>query len=146
MSEEDSDNDSEDERKEVMEDSFDVSDIPQAFSHFTYRYSKRWLLVCDLQGVLSTNPPLFELTDPVIHFMSRRKQKHVFGRTDRGWDGRDDLFRTHQCSSLCRMINQKWVRRLGDDERLSHIAGLDKPVRTSERLKRKRKRKMSCDV
>merc|ERR1712203_573358 len=27
------------------------SDIPQAFSHFTYRHTNRKCLVCDLQGV-----------------------------------------------------------------------------------------------
>ncbi|KAJ1482862.1 hypothetical protein T484DRAFT_1802619 [Baffinella frigidus] len=47
-------------------------DIPQAFSHFTYIYTKRKKLVCDLQGVLNEacTPPLFELTDPVIHYKS----------------------------------------------------------------------------
>ena len=32
----------------------DVADIPQAFSHFTYRITDEKKLVCDLQGVLTT--------------------------------------------------------------------------------------------
>lgn len=48
---------------------FSVEDIPQAFSCFSHKYSKRKYLVCDLQGVLdqTRSPPCFELTDPVIH-------------------------------------------------------------------------------
>lgn len=48
----------------------DTDDIPQAFSHFTYRFTKRRLLVCDLQGVLTqsaSGQASFEFTDPVIH-------------------------------------------------------------------------------
>ena len=52
-----------------------ASEIPQAFSHFTYRQTCRRMLVCDLQGVLTAarppaSPPVFELTDPVIHYRS----------------------------------------------------------------------------
>ena len=48
-------------------------EIIQAFSHFTYVFTRRKMLVCDLQGVLdvSCSPPCFELTDPVIHYTSR---------------------------------------------------------------------------
>jgi Mg-chelatase subunit ChlD len=104
-------------------------DIPQAFSHFTYRYTKRKLLVCDLQGVLSeTIPPLFELTDPVIHFLSRHGKKNTFGRTDRGRSGRNDFFRTHKCSPLCRMLMRRHVRRVGSEQRSSHFEGLEENV------------------
>jgi len=48
-------------------------EIPQAFSCFTFFFTQRRMLVCDLQGVLDTSqsPPLFEFTDPVIHYKSR---------------------------------------------------------------------------
>lgn len=67
-----SDEDAEADDEEETEP-FSIADIPQAFSHFTYRYTKHKLLV------LSTSPPLFELTDPVIHFMEKRVW------TDRPW-------------------------------------------------------------
>jgi len=66
-----SDDDDEENDGEQDGESICLADIPQAFSHFTYRYTKRKLLVCDLQGVLSGTSPLLELTDPVIHFRSR---------------------------------------------------------------------------
>ena len=52
--------------------SFTTADIPQAFSCFSYRFSARKFLVCDLQGVLdeTSSPMCFELTDPVIHYRS----------------------------------------------------------------------------
>ena len=52
--------------------SFTTADIPQAFSCFSYRFSARKYLVCDLQGVLDgrSSPMCFELTDPVIHYRS----------------------------------------------------------------------------
>ena len=128
-SDEESEEDSEDKCDEQENgESFCVTDIPQAFSHFTYRYTRRKLLVCDLQGVLSTSPPLFELTDPVIHFISHRKRTNIFGRTDRGWKGRNDFFRTHKCSPLCDMINHRWVRKVGDQQRSSHTAGLEERI------------------
>jgi hypothetical protein len=88
------------------------ADIPQAFSHFTYRYTKRTQLVCDLQGVFDSAvvPPTFKFTDPVIHYTSSSGKKNVFGRTDRGKNGTHDFFKTHKCSELCRMLNRKWVR------------------------------------
>ena len=128
IAESDEDDSEDEDVEEEAEEVFSIEDIPQAFSHFTYRYSKRKLLVCDLQGVLSSSPPLFELTDPVIHFMSHRKKKNVFGRTDRGWKGRDDFFRTHKCSPLCRMLNRKWVRFFCNNQRASHLDGLENQV------------------
>lgn len=89
------------------------NDIPQsAFSHFTYRYTKRKLFVCDLQGVLTTAPSAtFQFTDPVIHYRSSAGRKHVFGRTDRGKKGISAFFQTHECSDLCKMLNKRWVKR-----------------------------------
>ena len=95
---------------------YQPADIPQAFSHFTHLYTGRRQLVCDLQGVLSFPPasgktPLFEFTDPVIHYVSRTGRKNVFGRTDRGKKGIHDFFKTHECTELCRMLDKKWVLR-----------------------------------
>eukprot|EP00241_Pyramimonas_parkeae_P004104 CAMPEP_0114246224 /NCGR_PEP_ID=MMETSP0058-20121206/12339_1 /TAXON_ID=36894 /ORGANISM="Pyramimonas parkeae, CCMP726" /LENGTH=673 /DNA_ID=CAMNT_0001359377 /DNA_START=223 /DNA_END=2241 /DNA_ORIENTATION=- len=87
-----------------------AEDIPQAFTHFTYRHSQRKMLVCDLQGVLDKNstPPLFELTDPVIHYRSYHGRKHVYGRTDQGLKGMHSFFKTHKCSELCRALRRTW--------------------------------------
>jgi hypothetical protein len=81
--------------------------VPQAFSHFTYFVSNRKVLVCDLQGVLdqSKTPPLFELTDPVIHYSSSKKKRGKYGRTDHGKKGINQFFVTHDCSALCRLLN-----------------------------------------
>ena len=89
---------------------FFVEDIPQAFSCFSYKYSKRKYLVCDLQGVLdqTRSPPCFELTDPVIHYRSTNNRKNVFGRTDRGQSGMDAFFKTHTCSELCHALGKVW--------------------------------------
>ena len=80
-------------------------DYPQAFSHFSYWHSNRKHLVCDLQGVLDTSrtPPVFELTDPVVHCKnsSREDQRHLYGRTDHGRKGMTNFFKTHICNNLC---------------------------------------------
>ena len=82
--------------------------------------------MCDLQGVLSDSlPPMFEFTDPVIHFRSHRGKANYFGRTDRGMDGVVDFFRTHKCGELCRMLNRRWVRKVEDQQRSSHLDGLE---------------------
>lgn len=56
------------------------SDYLQAFSHFTYKYTGRKLVVCDLQGVYNneTVPLMFELTDPAIHYLSGSGRRMVF--------------------------------------------------------------------
>ena len=82
----------------------------QAFSHFSYRYSRRKMLVCDLQGVLSNYPNdndragIFELTDPVIHYRSESGRSQVYGRTDLGKRGIQAFFSTHQCNDVCRLL------------------------------------------
>ena len=127
--EEDSEEDDDDSEVELgCDEKINIDDIPQAFSHFTYRHTHRRVLVCDLQGVLSESPPLFELTDPVIHFKSHRRRGKTFGRTDHGKDGIDDFFRTHDCGPLCRMLNRRWVRRVGAQQRSSHLDGLEEAV------------------
>ena len=115
--EEEEEEEGEDDEEGEIEPSYKIKecDIPQAFSHFTYRYSRRKSLVCDLQGVLSpatrSSPPAFEFTDPVIHYKSSTGRKHVFGRTDRGKKGMSDFFQTHDCGELCRMLNRRWVKK-----------------------------------
>eukprot|EP00798_Chlamydomonas_sp_ICE-L_P020461 gene20461-27250_t len=91
---------------------FTAGDIPQAFTHFTYACTSRKLMVCDLQGVLDTasRPPVFELTDPVIHYKSGRGRTKVFGRSDRGTAGMQQFFKTHECSELCHAVRRTWVR------------------------------------
>lgn len=91
------------------------SDYLQAFTHFTHRYTNKKVMVCDLQGVLNTEtiPPTFELTDPVIHYSSRRGRRMVFGRTDKGRKGMDLFFHTHKCSVICKHMqlsrkNKQW--------------------------------------
>lgn len=82
----------------------------QAFSHFSYRYTRRKMLVCDLQGVQSTSvvgedhEGVFELTDPVIHYRSASGRKQVYGRTDFGRKGIHKFFETHYCNDVCRLL------------------------------------------
>ncbi|CAN0552922.1 unnamed protein product, partial [Ectocarpus sp. 12 AP-2014] len=82
----------------------------QAFSHFSYRKSRRKMLVCDLQGVQSTSTihedraGVFELTDPVIHYRSTSGRRQVYGRTDLGKRGMRKFFGTHQCNDVCRLL------------------------------------------
>ena len=81
-------------------------EVPQAFSHFTYMWSKREKIVCDLQGVLDTSkkPPVFEFTDPVMHYFSKSGRNYVFGRTDQGQKGIDNFFKTHKCNNVCKAL------------------------------------------
>jgi len=109
--EEEDDDSSTDDAHEILRDDnhFEIEDIPQAFSCFTYRYSNRRLLVCDLQGIYNTlcSPPIFEMTDPVIHYKSARQRKNLFGRTDKGEEGIHNFYKTHKCSNLCRMVDPR---------------------------------------
>ena len=102
-----------------------ISDVPQAFSHFTYRHTGRKNLVCDLQGVFNkfASPPLFELTDPVIHYSSSRGRKMVNGRSDRGKKGMQQFFNSHKCNPLCNLL--KLGRKFQRDTKISVPAPLN---------------------
>jgi rRNA maturation protein Nop10 len=79
----------------------------QAFSHFTYLFTNRKVLVCDLQGSYNHEsiPPRFELTDPAIHYRSVKGRRMVYGRTDKGQQGVQMFFNTHRCSDICKLLN-----------------------------------------
>lgn len=79
-------------------------DVPQAFSHFTHRHTKRTMLVCDLQGELKVEEgvPVFKLTDPCIH---SNKPGKGYGKTDKGLKGMHDFFKTHHCNAVCRLLD-----------------------------------------
>lgn len=113
-------------------DVIDPSDYLQAFSHFSYRYTNKKLLVCDLQGIFNTDmvPPTIELTDPAIHYASTKGRRMVFGRTDKGKPGMNTFFRTHKCSKICKYLqlsakNKKWNRDWRDEsvQRTSNFQG-----------------------
>ena len=86
-------------------------DVPQAFTHWSHMITKRTLMVCDLQGVLSHSgpSPVFEFTDPCIH--SRRSKAKNYGRTDRGKGGMEAFFKTHQCNAMCELLGISASRR-----------------------------------
>ena len=78
----------------------------QAFSHFSYRNTRRKVLVCDLQGVQSTSAVGEDragVSDPVIHYRSKSRNQ-VYGRTDLGKKGMHRFFKTHQCNDVCRLL------------------------------------------
>lgn len=68
--------------------------VPQAFSHFTWTWSKGKLLICDIQGTES------EWTDPQIHTIDG----DGFGCGNRGLKGIYDFFDTHQCNEWCEKL------------------------------------------
>lgn len=82
----------------------DSADTLQCFSHYSYRCTKRRMIVCDLQGVHNTSENVFQLTDPVIHWSSSKGRVNVCGRTDHGKKGIKEFFKTHKCSDLCRRL------------------------------------------
>ena len=95
-----------------------ASDYLQAFTHFTYLFTNRKVMVCDLQGVYNTDmtPPTFELSDPAIHYASKRGREMVFGHTDKGKKGMQLFFNTHQCSEVCKIMklskrNKYWRKK-----------------------------------
>lgn len=82
-----------------------AEDVILAFSHFSFWFSKRKFLVCDLQGELdeTRSPQTFFLTDPVIHYASRHRTA-VYGRTDHGRKGIANFFDTHVCNAVCKAL------------------------------------------
>jgi hypothetical protein len=95
-------------RKKVQAIKFGVSEVAQAFSHFSYHATGRKRLICDLQGVYDKTTNTIKFTDPVIHYFNYGKQEreNVHGRTDKGRKGIAMFFDTHKdcCGHLCRLV------------------------------------------
>ena len=70
------------------------SQIAQAFSHFSWQFTKGYLMIVDLQGLNSL------LTDPQIHCLDRTK----FGKGNLGYIGIVRFFMTHVCNSFCKKL------------------------------------------
>jgi hypothetical protein len=80
-----------------------------AFSHWTYWATRRYLMVVDLQGVKkeeSSGEVRYVLTDPAIHCGSLRR----FGKTNLGREGMYKFFRTHYCNGICKAMALKFHR------------------------------------
>ena len=77
-------------------------DMLLTFSHWSYIYTKRERLVCDLQGteIVQEGRPVFQLTDPSIHSQKPGK----FGATDHGRSGQRAFLATHECTPLCKLL------------------------------------------
>lgn len=93
----------------------------QAFSHFSHVYTRHKMLVCDLQGVLTSHQSaggetrrggVFELTDPVIHYSSNSGRDQVYGNTDLGKEGTHNFFKTHKCNDVCRLLGIAQATRI----------------------------------
>ena len=72
-------------------DAFDPTEYIPAFTHFSYLFPQRDMMVCDLQGVNNSDtiPPTFELTDPSVHDRSKSGRRNVFDKTwKKQWRGR----------------------------------------------------------
>lgn len=93
----------EEDEDEDEDGAIDNDDVPQAFSHYSYEYSRGKQLVCDLQGVWNADDG-FVLTDPVVHYVSSTGRRHKNGATDKGLEGIKRFFRTHKCGALCKKL------------------------------------------
>ncbi len=78
------------------------NEILNAFSHWTYNYTKGYIMVVDLQGVISGSK--FILTDPAIHCEEDSGEALGllrFGNTNLGKKGMKQFLRTHSCNNVC---------------------------------------------
>ncbi|KAI1692290.1 alpha-kinase family domain-containing protein [Ditylenchus destructor] len=82
---------------------FDVVELLMAFSHWTYQITRGYLIVVDLQGIISTDESgrkTLELTDPAIHCENLAR----FGRTNLGEEGMKAFFGRHACNKFCKAM------------------------------------------
>ena len=79
-----------------------ISDIAQAFTHFTHLESEHKEMVCDIQGVIENedNQKWFTLSDPVIH----QNNGDFDQRTNRMEKGFAEFYKSHVCGKCCRLL------------------------------------------
>ncbi len=75
-----------------------------AFSHWTYEFTDGYMMVVDLQGVVSGSK--YILTDPAIHCESSHNSDGLerFGNTNFGKAGMKKFFSTHSCNKVCQQL------------------------------------------
>eukprot|EP01063_Lacrimia_lanifica_P020618 TRINITY_DN27910_c0_g1_i1.p1 TRINITY_DN27910_c0_g1~~TRINITY_DN27910_c0_g1_i1.p1 ORF type:complete len:802 (+),score=189.34 TRINITY_DN27910_c0_g1_i1:360-2408(+) len=77
----------------------DRYELPQAFSHYSYRHSAGSEIVVDVQGVYVPEDAVGHYTDPQMHSIARE-----YGDGDLGQEGIDKFFKTHTCGRLCKIL------------------------------------------
>ena len=84
---------------EVKEDlKFEMNALVQAFSHFSFHFSKGKLVIVDIQGIKNI------MTDPAIQSIEQ-----AFGSTDLGTYGIYKFLKNHQCTKYCKLLNLKEI-------------------------------------
>ena len=78
-----------------------LSDVLQAFSHYTWAKSGQSILICDHQGVQTSGGGV-TLTDPAMHSCGPGGK---YGPTDQGRKGVQRFFKTHTCNDICQRMN-----------------------------------------
>lgn len=81
-------------------------DLAVAFSHYSHTITDGYLLVCDLQGIVTTDKtdkPTLLLTDPAIHCARHLR----FGKTNLGALGINKFFVKHKCNNFCVALGLK---------------------------------------
>lgn len=113
---------------------------PQAYSHFTFERSGGRLIIVDIQGVGDL------YTDPQIH--SINPESDEFGEGNLGLSGYAYFFHTHQCNSICRLLDLepfehypyiKTLSRLEKQQLAEESEELDKKSSTKTLWKRQRR-------
>ncbi|XP_054906514.1 transient receptor potential cation channel subfamily M member 6 isoform X4 [Poeciliopsis prolifica] len=83
-----------------------LEDMLLAFSHWTYEYSRREMLVLDIQGVGE------ELTDPTVIMSDDQSRGEVlFGPDNLGDDAISGFLQKHSCNLCCHRLGLKGLRR-----------------------------------
>ncbi|RIA93472.1 kinase-like domain-containing protein [Glomus cerebriforme] len=79
----------------------------EAFAHYTYEYTKGYLVVYDLQGIKLEDK--FLLTDPAIHCEDRLR----FGKTNLGKRGIEQCFlANHECGNVCEKLGLPKITKI----------------------------------
>eukprot|EP01006_Ploeotia_vitrea_P031488 TRINITY_DN63821_c0_g1_i1.p1 TRINITY_DN63821_c0_g1~~TRINITY_DN63821_c0_g1_i1.p1 ORF type:complete len:554 (+),score=50.64 TRINITY_DN63821_c0_g1_i1:74-1735(+) len=101
--------------------SADDRNTPQAFSHFSHTFTGGKYLICDIQGVGTSQGKVDYYTDPQIH----TSNGNGFGLGNLGKRGMDAFFKSHRCNMICVGIGL-----VGKDKLMDQIGtGMPLPAR-----------------
>jgi hypothetical protein len=90
-------------------------DFASAFSHFTFKKSGGYCLICDIQGVETDDTAIW--TDPQMHSIDG----NAGGAGDLGVSGMTHFFEKHNCGPLCQLLS---LENPATEGRLSELLAL----------------------